>query len=256
MKPNLYFATAFYLFLISCAVTKNHRLPELYSCRSDSIHLFDQSRGRPVPVALYYPDTMQIKKPLQVIIFSHGYGGNRGGDYTAYSYLTKYLATHGYFVASIQHELPTDELLPLTGNPQETRRPNWERGAQNILFVLNELKKAYPALDYQHVTLVGHSNGGDMSMLFAHKYPELIDKIISLDNRRMPFPRTAKPKIYSLRSSDQPADEGVVPTVAEQQKFGMKVIKLRHTTHNQMDDSGNEAQHKEINRYVLYFLAL
>ncbi|MBB5621242.1 hypothetical protein HDE69_002295 [Pedobacter cryoconitis] len=47
-----------------------------------------------------------------------------------------------------------------------------------------------------------------MSMLFATQHPELVDKVISLDNRRMPFPRVSKPRIYSLRSSDQPADEG------------------------------------------------
>ena len=169
--------------------------------------------------------------------------------------MTEFLASQGYFVASIQHELPTDELLPMTGKPQEVRRPNWERGALNILFVVEELKKRKPNLDYKHLTLIGHSNGGDMSMLFAHKYPEMVDKIISLDNRRMTFPRVKQPKIYSLRSSDQLADEGVLPTTEEQQKYGIKIIKLKNTIHNDMDDHANADQRKEINGYILDFLS-
>jgi pimeloyl-ACP methyl ester carboxylesterase len=190
----------------------------------------------------------------KVVLVSHGYAENAPGANKGYSYLTKNLASKGYFVVSIQHELSTDDLIPKIGIPQVVRRPNWERGAENILFVLNELKKTNPDLDYKHLILIGHSNGGDMSVLFAHKYPDLVDKIISLDNRRMELPRTSKPKIYSLRSSDQPADEGVLPTVAEQGKFGITIIKLPNTIHNVMSDRGNKRQKREINRYVMRFL--
>ena len=190
----------------------------------------------------------------KLVLFSHGYAENIPGANKGYSYLTKKLASKGYFVVSIQHELPTDDLIPKTGIPQVVRRPNWERGAENILFVLNELKKINPDLDYKHLILIGHSNGGDMSVLFAHKYPDLVDKIISLDNRRMELPRTSHPKIYSLRSSDQPADEGVLPTVAEQEKFGITIIKLPNTIHNVMSDRGNKKQKREINDYVMRFL--
>jgi len=226
-----------------------------FQVKFDSLNLFDTSRNRTIPVALYLPDTHKSSTKQQVIILSHGYGSNRGGDNKAYSYLTEFLASKGYFVASIQHELPTDELLPMTGKPQEVRRPNWERGALNILFVLEELKKREPNLDYKHLTLIGHSNGGDMSMLFVHKYPEMVDKVISLDNRRMPFPRVKQPKIYSLRSSDQLADEGVLPTLEEQEKYKMRIIKLQNTIHNDMDDHATAEQRKEINDYILDFLS-
>jgi hypothetical protein len=63
-----------------------------------------------------------------------------------------------------------------------------------------------------------------------------------------------KPKIYSLRSSDQLADENVIPTIAQQKKFGIKIIKLSNTIHNDMDDHANEIQQKEINDYILSFL--
>jgi hypothetical protein len=109
-------------------------------------------------------------------------------------------------------------------------------------------------LNYNKVTLIGHSNGGDMSILFAHKYPTLINKVISLDNRRMLFPLTKQPQIYSLRSSDQPADEGVLPTLENQNKYKITIVKLLNTIHNDMDDNANAKQRKEIGNYLLEFL--
>jgi predicted peptidase len=215
--------------------------------------MYDQSRKREIPIAIYKPKT-NVTKKHQVVIFSHGYGQNKGGDYLAYSYLTEFLASKGYFVVSIQHELATDSLLPLTGIPQIVRRPFWERGADNILFVINELKKTNPDLDYKHVTLIGHSNGGDMTALFPQKYPKIVAKIITLDNRRMTFPKTKKVRVYSLRSSDQPADEGVLPTEKEVKKYKMKIIKLANTIHNEMDNDANEEQRKEIQKYILNFI--
>jgi hypothetical protein len=176
------------------------------------------------------------------------------GDNTAYSYLTGNLASKGYFVISIQHELPTDDLMLTTGIPQVVRRPFWDRGVENILFVLNSFKKSNPQLDYRHLILIGHSNGADMTALFAQKYPEMVDKISTLDNRRMALPRVAHPKIYSLRSSDQPADEGVLPTQEARVSYGIRIIKLPNTIHNDMNDRANTAQRKEINDYILGFL--
>lgn len=220
----------------------------------DTFNLYDRSRQREIPIAIYRSGTDDNIKNRKVIIFSHGYGQNKGGDYLAYSYLTAFLASKGFFVVSIQHELATDSLLPLTGNPQIVRRPFWERGADNILFVINELKKTNPGLNYNHIALIGHSNGGDMTALFPQKYPNIVDKIITLDNRRMAFQRSVSPRIYSLRSSDQPADEGVLPTEEEIKKFGMTIIKLPNTTHNEMDDHASAEQRKEIQNYILTFL--
>ena len=109
-------------------------------------------------------------------------------------------------------------------------------------------------MDFKHITLIGHSNGGDMTALFPQKYPDIVDKIITLDNRRMPLPRSNQPKVYSLRSSDQVADEGVLPTVEEQKKYSIKIIKLPNTIHNDMNDNANTIQREEIRKYVLGFL--
>jgi len=219
----------------------------------DTVTLIDNLRQRRIPIALYKPT--KEKANQQIIIFSHGYGQNQGGDYLAYSYLTKYLSDKGYFVVSIQHELPTDDLIPSNGIPQVVRRPFWDRGADNIMYVINELKKSNAELNFKRLVLIGHSNGADMVALFPQKYPNIAHKIITLDNRRMTLPRTKEnPKVYSLRSSDQPADEGVLPTNEEKKRFGMTVIKLPNTIHNDMNDRANSSQRKEINEYVLSFL--
>jgi CubicO group peptidase (beta-lactamase class C family)/predicted esterase len=222
--------------------------------KKELVNYYDAARNRNIPVALYLPHRNTNDSSVNLVLLSHGYGQNKGGDYKAYSYLTHTLAANGYWVASIQHELPTDSLIPLTGVPQVVRRPFWDRGADNIYFVLQQLKKNYPAKKFRTVNLIGHSNGGDMTALFPQKYPGTVDKIITLDNRRMPLPRTARPKVYSLRSSDQPADEGVVPDSAAQKKYGITIIKLPNTIHNNMDDHANKLQRAEINSYLLQFL--
>lgn len=220
----------------------------------DKLKWYDQARKREIPIAIYQSKTVKKTPKQRLVIFSHSYGQNRGGDYLMYSYLTEFLASKGFFVVSIQHELATDSLIPSTGKPQIVRRPFWERGADNILFVINELQKTHPELDYHQITLIGHSNGGDMTALFPQKYPNIVHKIITLDNRRMALPRTAKPQVYSLRSSDQPADEGVLPTEEERKKIGARIITLANTKHNDMDDDATDEQRKEIQNYLLSFL--
>lgn len=215
--------------------------------------LIDASRHRGIPVAFYLPHSGIERKTIPVI-FSHGYGENKGGDYLAYSYLATNLAKHGYVVVSIQHEIVTDSLIPATGIPQIVRRSNWERGVRNIGFVLEEMRIRYPNLNYKQLVLIGHSNGGDMAMLFGQLHPEKAAKIISLDNRRVALPRSSHPQIFSLRSNDQLADEGVLPSLREQHTFGITIVKLPNTGHNEMDDHAPPEKQIEINNYLLEFL--
>ena len=104
------------------------------------------------------------------------------------------------------------------------------------------------------IILIGHSNGGDMTMLFATRYPQLINKAISMDHRRMIMPRTRNPRLYTLRGCDYDADSGVLPTEKEQEQFRMKVVKLDGITHSNMGENGTEEQHNLINQYIYGFL--
>ncbi len=218
--------------------------------RVQNAQWWDSSRKRLVPVAIYAPSKT---KGAKVVLVSHDYGQNNMECYHQYSYICNYLARKGYYVISIQHELPTDPVLSYTGNVVQNRMSNWERGASNIHFVLNRLKHDQKQLDYKNVTLIGHSNGGDVSILYAQRYPKEVARVISLDNRRMPLPRSKTPKVYSIRSTDQVADGGVLPTVAEQKKYGMHCVNA-HCLHTEMDNTANPDQRKEINGYILSFM--
>ena len=195
--------------------------------------LFDISRNRVIPIAVYQPQKVNSK--TKVIIFSHGYDGNKNSKSNqTYSYLTRSLSQKGFYVISIQHELSDDPLLAMEGDFMQTRMPNWERGTDNILFTIQEFKNLKPQLNWSELILIGHSNGGDMTMLFATKYPQLISKAVSMDHRRMIMPRTLKPRLYTLRGCDYEADAGVLPTGQEQEHFRMKVVKLDGVTHSNM----------------------
>ena len=129
------------LFLISCVKNKESTslqktLPK-FEVQLDTLNLFDKQRNRIIPVAFYFPKTNQKIENQKVVILSHGYSENRLGANKSYSYLTENLASKGYFVVSIQHELPTDDLIPKTGIIKIVRLPFWKRGTENILFVLN-----------------------------------------------------------------------------------------------------------------------
>lgn len=229
-------------------------IDSLPAFKRDTLLLFDSSRNRSIPVAYYAPDYKQNGVGCNLVIVSHGYNENRPGSYLGYAYIGEKLATMGYFVVSIQHELPTDSLIPSAGIPQIVRRPFWDRGADNILFVINYLKRTKPGLNFNHIALIGHSNGGDMTALFPQKYPGVVEKIITLDNRRMPLPRTLQPRVYTLRSSDQPADAGVLPTEQEQKQNKITIIKLPDVIHNDMGARATPHQQEEINGYLLQFL--
>lgn len=216
-------------------------LAEVYAQTEFTTSLFDSRRNRIVPVAVYRPKKESAR--TGVIIFNHGYDGNKNDKSNqSYSYLTRFLAEKGYYVISIQHELSDDPLLAIEGNFMETRMPNWKRGEENILFTIREFKKLKPNLQWEKLCVIGHSNGGDITMLTATNHPELIMKAISMDHRRMIIPRTQKPRIYTLRGCDYDADPGVLPTSEEQQKFRIEVVRLDGVTHSNMGENGSAEQ--------------
>ena len=215
------------------------------------IEVFDKQRNRKIPVTLYLPKKIHN---IPLVILNHGYNENKPNANKGYSFIGMELAAQGCMVASIQHELPTDELLPKSGDIQTVRKPFWDRGSDNILSVINHLKKRYPKLDFNQIILIGHSMGGDISVTFTKKHPELVYKLITLDHRRVTLPRVSTPRIYSLRSSDQIADEGVLPSKEEQAKLGIVIVKLSNTIHNDMNDNATPVQKREMISWILSFL--
>jgi pimeloyl-ACP methyl ester carboxylesterase len=217
----------------------------------ETFEVLDSVRNRLIPYALYSPVSEKKRKDsIRLVIFSHGYGANYSRNYLNYSYLTKRLAKSGFWTVSIQHELLGDPIIPKEGIMQVVRMPFWIRGEENILFVLNDFKKKHRNLEISSIDLIGHSNGGDMSILTAKDHPELIRKVITLDHLRMPVPRVSKPQFSSLRSTDKVADSLVIPSAEICSALGINIIPLKNITHNEMNDEGSRKQKKQINQYI------
>jgi hypothetical protein len=92
-------------------------------------------------------------------------------------------------------------------------------------------------------------------MFFAKQHPELVKKVVTLDNLRVPFVTDGKFKILSFRSKDPQfkADPGVVPDDETCLKAGIKVVKtdFRHTD---LSDRGPDHVKSSIQASVERFL--
>jgi len=143
-----------------------------------SLDILRDDRRVAVEVAVRRDRAMQATAEmieLPVVIISHG----NTVKHTEYSFLANTFAIRGFLVGSIQHDIETDEpMVTKAGEEYAGRRPQYNRGIFNIMFAIEEMKKAYPNADYRHLTLVGHSNGGDISMYFASRHPELVRKVV------------------------------------------------------------------------------
>lgn len=212
----------------------------------------DPARNRQIDVMVYEPTS---KKKRGVAVMSPGYEPGGEGTHRGYAHIAQMLASNGYLVMCIRQDLPTDAPIPREGNLQVLRRPFWETGVKNINYVLEELERRYKGYNFKRLTVIGHSNGGDIGAMFATEYTERVSHLVTLDNRRYALPRTSNPKVLSLRSSDQPADAGVVPTEQEQKQYGIQIV-WTNTIHNEMGDAGSEAQKAEINGLIGRFLGI
>jgi pimeloyl-ACP methyl ester carboxylesterase len=186
----------------------------------------------------------------RVAIVNHGYTVN----HNEYKFIANVLATQGYLVVSIQHDLKGDAPLSMVGFPYVGRMPMYERGVQNIFFAIDEVKKRYPKLNYANLTMLGHSNGGDISMFFAGHNPELVNKIVTLDNLRVPFLMSGKSRILSFRSKDWKPDPGVVPTDEMCEDAGIELVKTDFQ-HVDMSDRGPDKVKESIRTKLERFLA-
>jgi hypothetical protein len=229
-----------------------------WAIRHDTLNLFDAARQRPVAVDVAVRRDYEMKADasywkLPVAIISNGNTVKN----TEYSFLANVFAARGYLVASIQQDLPTDPpLMTKVGMPYVGREGVYERGEANILFVVGQLKKQQPNADYDHMTLVGHSNGGDISMYFAKQHPELVSKVITLDNLRVPFVLSDKLKILSFRSKDPnfKTDPGVLPTAEQAIQDGIDIIRT-NAQHTDMSDRGPDAVKEKIQATLDHFLS-
>jgi pimeloyl-ACP methyl ester carboxylesterase len=160
-------------------------------------------------------------------------------------------------VISIQHDLPTDPpMVTKVGEPFVGRLAQIQRGVANIKFAVAQMREVEPNADYDHLTVVGHSMGGDITMYFAKQYPDEVKKVVTLDNLRVPFITSGKFKILSFRSHDPvfKTDPGVIPSEDVCDKEGITIVKTNFQ-HNDMRDTGAEEAKASIQSMLDKFLA-
>jgi len=228
-----------------------------WGIKHETLNLFDEARQRPVSVDLAVRRDYEMKADdgywkLPVAIISNGNTVKN----TEYSFLANVFAARGYLVASIQQDLPTDPpLMTKVGMPYVGRQGVYEKGEANILFVLKQLKELQPNADYHHLTLVGHSNGGDTAMYFAKEHPELVSKVVTLDNLRVPLVLSDKMKILSFRSKDPEfqTDPGVLPSPQQAKAEGINIVPTQFQ-HTWMSDRGPDSAKERIQATLDEFL--
>jgi hypothetical protein len=228
-----------------------------WAIRHETLSLFDATRQRPVSVDVAVRRDYEMKAnnglwKLPVAIISNGNTVRN----TEYSFLANALAARGYLVASIQQDLPSDPpLMTKVGQPYVGRHAVYLRCEANILFVLGELQKLQPHADYDHLTLVGHSNGGDVSMYVAKQHPELVSKVITLDNLRVPFVLSDRMKILSFRSKDPnfKTDPGVLPPPEKAKPGGIDIVDTG-ALHTDLSDRGPQSVKEKIQATLDRFL--
>jgi hypothetical protein len=230
------------LVSLSALVTVAYFTTSKWAIRHETLTFNDPARdNRPVAVdvAVRRDKEMQASAgmiTLPVAILNHG----NSVKFSEYSFLANVFAARGYIAISIQHELPTDApMVTKVGELYVGRLPQYQRGIANIRFAVDEMKKIEPNGDYDRLTIVGHSMGGDISMYFAKMYPDQIKKVVTLDNLRVPFMTEGKFKILSFRSKDPvfKADPGVVPNEEVCEKSGITVVQTGYQ-HTDMSDRG------------------
>jgi len=214
----------------------------------------DPQRQRNIPIQVSLPVNVAAcsdDKQCPVVFLSSGYGV----AYDKYAFISATLNKAGYLVVAIQHELPGDPPLAVTGHLFTERSENWKRGAETIRFIHNQLRAEFSAYNFNKLTLVGHSNGGDISSWLVTEGAEFVATLITLDHRRVPLPRSRSLSVLSIRGSDFPADEGVLYTEQEKMLFKGCIVQINNSKHNDMTDFGPDWLKSSISNILLAFLS-
>lgn len=152
----------------------------------------DASRNRDVPYKIYFPVDHGLEK-MPVIIWSHGFGGNRDGA----SFISRFVSSHGYVIVHLTHH-GTDSSLwegkdghpwDILKNTKVPRATTLDR-MYDVPFVLDQLSgwadenpDVGAHMDLENLGMSGHSFGAMTTQVMAG----------------MVFPKNEKDE---LRSSD------------------------------------------------------
>lgn len=169
-------------------------LRALADTRSDATPSFDTldidwedpRRQRMVPVRLYMP---QARRPVPLVVFSHGIGGSRLG----YTWLGQHFARHGIASLHLQHvgsdrQLWGGNIFTVIGRLQ-TAAQEGEAIArtQDVRFALDTLLTGdlAPRIDADRIVAAGHSYGANTTLLVSGASVERDGRVIELRDDRV-----------------------------------------------------------------------
>lgn len=155
----------------------------------------DESRaGRIVPFKIYYPVDHGLEK-MPVVIWSHGFGGNRDGA----GFISRFIASHGYTIIHLTHH-GTDSSLweGKPGHPWDIlRKIKISREAalerfKDVPFALDQLQRWTAEnpevgryMDLSNLGMSGHSFGAMTTQVMAGmKFPDLNNNLIQMKDER------------------------------------------------------------------------
>jgi pimeloyl-ACP methyl ester carboxylesterase len=144
--------------------------------------------------------------------------------------------------------------MPNTGDVIRDRSPYWDRGIESIEIAISTLRLRFPTHDWSSVILAGHSQGGDIAAKLASRPGFTARALMTLDNRRVPLPTSGQLPVLSIRSSDQPADFGVLPAQVAQGRTKTCVVRMPSTRHDDMNNSADGPAKARMTELALRFL--
>ncbi|MDH5937329.1 alpha/beta hydrolase [Vibrio splendidus] len=223
------------------------------SATAQSMVIVDSTRDRSIPIEVVLPqnsDRCTTTEQCNVAFIS---AGNRV-PFTKYSFVGEMLNDRGYMTIYVDHELPSDPPLSKTGDLYKTRIENWTRGAQTLNVLQHELASRFPAYDFNKLTLVGHSNGGDISTWLSNENKNYVSQLITLDHKRVTLPKSESIRVLSIRATEYPTKEGVLPTESEQKQYGSCVVEIPDSKHMDLSDYGSNLAKQSTNDIIIGFL--
>ena len=150
--------------------------------------------NRVVPYKIYYPIDHDLEN-IPVILWSHGFGGNRDGA----SFISRYLAERGYILVHMTH-IGTDSSLweGKSAHPWDvlqevkiTRETTLNR-MYDVPFVMDELemlKREEPELshmDFKRIGMSGHSFGAMTAQVMAGMlFPNHDQELMNMRDERI-----------------------------------------------------------------------
>lgn len=171
---------------------------------------------------------------------------------TDYAFLAEDLASYGYIVVSIQHDLKSDENGPAFWEGRSCTRN--AKVIDNILYVFEWLKKNEANLfvrkiDLKKVGLIGHSLGGNSLLLWSNRTLDSFQKdtrsallpredqkdvkecLILMETTRFSFPLNSRYPLFFLLAEERQAYQKETGCYEQMTGAGHKVSYYKGSTH-------------------------